>query len=81
MLGSDTKNTFIIIQINLFQVDAVRMHFLFIRESWKNISLLIIVRNVSWAPNQQLEWFLKNLAALKAGVMAAKNQLWNQNNN
>ncbi len=37
---------------------------------------MIIIRNVSWAANQHIEWFLKDHVTLKTGVMMLKIQLY-----
>ncbi len=77
-IESDSVKTYTILQfISVF-------NFLFIRETWKTLSLLsqkyeafqlvltlIIIWNVSWTPNRHIEWFLKDHMPLKTWVMAA----------
>ena len=59
-----TVKTFIMLQKILFQINAVLLNFLFIKESWeikcvtdstkKLFSTLIIIINVSWASNHHI---------------------------
>ncbi len=76
-----TVKTFIVLQKDLYN----KTKNVFIKESWKTKSpqkykvahwyQLIIIRNVSWAANQNIEWFLKDHVTLKTGVMMLKIQL------
>jgi len=62
----------------------VLLSFVFIKESWKNVSwfpqkklssMIVFNSYVTWAPNHQTIWFLKDHVTLKTGVMMLKIQL------
>ncbi len=51
-----------------FQINAVLLNFLFISESWKKVSWFLtlkIIRNVSWAANEQITMISERLCDTK----------------
>ncbi len=80
-----TVDTFIMLQNIRFQIKAVLLKFLFIKECRKQLSqflqkycaaqrfsTLIIIRNVSWAVNQYIIMISEDHVTLKTGVMMLK---------
>ncbi len=80
LIESDSKNIYNVTK-NLFQINAVLLNFLFIKESWKKSVFNIDNNNNKCFFQHQisiLEWFLKDHVTLKTGVMMLKIQLWSQ---
>ncbi len=80
LIKSDDKYIYNVTTDFYFQINAVLLNFLFIKETWKkfySVVFNIIIINIFEQQIRILEWFLKDHVT---GIMMLKIQLWNHRN-